>query len=215
MRPYVSAAALSGLLLSGCGQVMPGVEVTALVGSALADVCNQAADLVAQESLKLSDGTVIGLNCRAMGSGDVVTEMVETARAVKAGQRAADDPTIPTLISLDGDLEQDQLRYQVQAIEPKIDWIPPSTDSPAFASSPMVFMTTPSIAKGLKECVTPTQLSRQPPIIGIWIPAVRISRFGLFTLHRRVPTVVCRLWLLSTLRSVENQLKLSHWMMFS
>ena len=155
MRPFVFGTALSGLLLSSCGQVLPGVEVTALVGSALSDVCNQTADLVVKEQLKLSDGTVIGLNCRAMGSGDVVTEIVETAQAVKNGQRPADDPTIPTLISLDGDLEQDQLRYLVQAIEPKQDWIPATTDSPAFASSPMVLMTTPAIAKGLKGLPDP------------------------------------------------------------
>lgn len=155
MRPFVFGTAISGLLLSSCGQVLPGVEVTALVGSALSDVCNQTADLVVKEQLKLSDGTVIGLNCRAMGSGDVVTEMVETAQAVKSGQRPADDPTIPTLISLDGDLEQDQLRYQIQAIEPKQDWIPAPTDSPAFASSPMVLMTTPAIAKGLKGLPDP------------------------------------------------------------
>ena len=155
MRPFVFGTALFGLLLSSCGQVLPGVEVTALVGSALSDVCNQTADLVVKEQLKLSDGTVIGLNCRAMGSGDVVTEIVETAQAVKNGQRPADDPSIPTLISLDGDLEQDQLRYLVQAIEPKQDWIPAPTDSPAFASSPMVLMTTPAIAKGLKGLPDP------------------------------------------------------------
>ena len=149
MRPIVVGTAVSGFLLSGCGQFSPGLEITALVGSALTEVCNQTSDLVAREQLKLSDGTLIGLNCRAMGSGDVVTEMVETAQAVKSGQRPADDPSIPTLISLDGDLEQDQLRYQVQAVEPKEDWIPAPTDSPAFASSPMVLMTTPAIAKGL------------------------------------------------------------------
>jgi Ca-activated chloride channel family protein len=129
--------------------------VNALVGSALADVCKQTAERIQRHKLRLADGTAIGLRCRAMGSGDVVTELVEIARSVKNGTRPADDPTIPTLVSLDGDLEQDQLRYLVQQIAPNGNWIPATTDSPAFASSPMVLMTTADLAEGLRDLQDP------------------------------------------------------------
>lgn len=129
--------------------------MNALVGSALGDVCNQTAERLQRDQLRLADGTVIGLRCRAMGSGDVVTEIVEAARAVKNGTRPAEDPSIPTLVSLDGDLEQDQLRYLVQQIAPNADWIPATTDSPAFASSPMVLMTTADLAEGLSGLQDP------------------------------------------------------------
>lgn len=155
MRRLVLTCAAAVGLLSGCGSFRPGIELTALVGSALSDVCNQTAERLERNRLRLADGTVIALRCRAMGSGDVVTEMVETARAVKNGTRSAEDPTIPTLVSLDGDLEQDQLRYLVQQIAPGENWIPGPTDSPAFASSPMVLMTTADLAEGLRELQDP------------------------------------------------------------
>ena len=155
MRRLTLPAAAGLALLVGCSAFKPGVEVTALVGSALSDVCNQTAERLTRDQQRLADGTVIGLRCRAMGSGDVVTEVVEAARAVHNGSRSADDPTIPTLISLDGDLEQDQLQYLVQQIGPNADWIPSTTDSPAFASSPMVLMTTADLADGLNDLENP------------------------------------------------------------
>ena len=155
MRRLTLPAAAGLALLAGCSAFKPGVEVTALVGSALSDVCNQTAERLTRDQQRLADGTVIGLRCRAMGSGDVVTEVVEAARAVHNGSRSADDPTIPTLISLDGDLEQDQLQYLVQQIAPNADWIPSTTDSPAFASSPMVLMTTADLADGLNDLENP------------------------------------------------------------
>ena len=154
-HPRVAAGLGLVTCLLGCRAAGPPLTVTALVGSALDQVCRQAAELIVRERPALDDGTVVALECRSMGSGDVVTEVVETARAVKEGSRPADDPTIPTLLSLDGDLEHQQLRFLVAGIEPKTEWIPRVSDSPAFASSPMVFMTSAELAPGLQGLKDP------------------------------------------------------------
>lgn len=79
-----------GLLLlpamAGC-QLFPGRSetITMLVGSALGDVCANAARAIAADPPRLKDGTKVLLACRQAGSGDVVTEMESHARAVLQG----------------------------------------------------------------------------------------------------------------------------------
>jgi len=122
-----------------------------LVGSALGGFCQDAAAAIERDPPRLSDGTRVLLRCRALGSGDVVNEMESHARAVLQGGGRADDPRIPTLISVDGEIYQDLLRHRLQAIAPGRALIPVSADTPALASSPMVLMTTPALAKGLRR----------------------------------------------------------------
>ncbi|MFN9694905.1 MAG: extracellular solute-binding protein [Synechococcaceae cyanobacterium] len=144
-----------GLVLpfaSGC-QLLPGRSetITMLVGSALGETCAQASRAIAQNPPRLEDGTRVLLACRKAGSGDVVSEMEGHARAVLQGGGDAADPRIPTLLSVDGEIYQELLRQRLQALAPSQQLIPPLADTPALASSPMVLMTTPALAKGLRR----------------------------------------------------------------
>jgi len=144
------AAALLGLPIGGCGLMAPSpLEIEMLVGSALKGFCQEAAKAIAQDPPRLPDRTPIHLRCRAAGSGDVVNEIESHARGVLQGGQAADDPRIPTLLSVDGEIYQELLRYRLQRLAPTRELIPAPADAPALASSPMVFMTTPALAKGL------------------------------------------------------------------
>jgi len=139
-------------LLVGCGHLFgPSIEITMLVGSALDGFCKEAAAAIERDPPRLSDGTRVLLRCRASGSGDVVSEMEGHARAVLQGGGRADDPAIPTLVSVDGEIYQELLRHRLQAISPGRSLIPPSADTPALATSPMVLMTTPALVKGLQR----------------------------------------------------------------
>ena len=139
-------------LLAGCGLLAgPSIEITMLVGSALDGFCKESAAAIERDPPRLSDGTRVLLRCRATGSGDVVSEMESHARAVLQGGGLADDPAIPTLVSVDGEIYQELLRHRLQAIAPGRSLIPPSADSPALATSPMVLMTTPALVKGLQR----------------------------------------------------------------
>jgi Ca-activated chloride channel family protein len=129
----------------------PSIEITMLVGSALDGFCKESAAAIERDPPRLSDGTRVLLRCRASGSGDVVSEMESHARAVLQGGGRADDPAIPTLVSVDGEIYQELLRHRLQAIAPGRSLIPPSADSPALATSPMVLMTTPALVKGLQR----------------------------------------------------------------
>jgi Ca-activated chloride channel family protein len=142
-----------GLLVGGCGvlPVGPQLELTMLVGSALGDTCQAWAQAIERNPPRLADGTQVRLQCRAAGSGDVVTEMEEHARSVFKAGGNADDPRIPTLVSVDGEIYQDLLRYRLQALAPGRDLIPAPADAPALASSPMVLMTTAPFAQGLRR----------------------------------------------------------------
>ncbi len=73
------------------------------------------------------------------------------ARAALQGGTAADDPRIPTLVSVDGEIYLELLRHRLQALAPQRELIPPSADAPALATSPMVLMTTPALARGLRR----------------------------------------------------------------
>lgn len=120
-----------------------------LVGSALGGFCTEAAAAIGKDPPRLSDGTPVSLVCRSAGSGDVVSEMEDHARnVIQAGGDPA-DPRIPTLLSVDGEIYHELLRHRLQRLAPTLDLIPPPSDAPALATSPMVFMTTPALAKGL------------------------------------------------------------------
>jgi len=153
-RPLL-AGALSPLvflpLLAGCSLLGPSLAITMLTGSALGDFCRQAAQAIERDPPRLADGTRVLLQCRSAGSGDVVQELEDHARAVLQGGGRADDPRIPTLLSVDGEIYQELLRHRLQALAPGRALIPPTADAPALATSPMVLMTTPALAKGLQK----------------------------------------------------------------
>jgi Ca-activated chloride channel homolog len=153
--------ALLGLPISGCQLLAPPpLELEMLVGSALKGFCQEAAKAIAQAPPRLADRTPVLLRCRAAGSGDVVSEMESHARGVLQGGQAADDPRIPTLVSVDGEIYLDLLRHRLQRLAPTRELIPAPADAPALASSPMVFMTTPALAKGLDRPDPFTALAR-------------------------------------------------------
>lgn len=128
-----------------------GFEVNFLVGSALEQFCQQAADRFNRQQPKLDNGKEFYLSCSALGSGDVVTTVLSKANQLKAGTLAADAPTFPTLISLDGEIYHDQLLYEINQIFPGQNYIPAITDAPLLANSPMVFMAQADLAPGLRQ----------------------------------------------------------------
>lgn len=155
------ALPLLGLPISGCQFLAPPpLELEMLVGSALRGFCQEAAKAIAQAPPRLVDRTPVLLRCRAAGSGDVVSEMESHARGVLQGGQAADDPRIPTLLSVDGEIYLDLLRHRLQRLAPTRELIPTPADAPALASSPMVFMTIPALAKGLDRPDPFTALAR-------------------------------------------------------
>lgn len=152
---------LLGVAIGGCQFLAPPpLELEMLVGSALKGFCQEAAKAIAQAPPRLADRTPVLLRCRAAGSGDVVSEMESHARGVLQGGQAADDPRIPTLVSVDGEIYLDLLRHRLQRLAPTRELIPAPADAPALASSPMVFMTTPALAKGLDRPDPFTALAR-------------------------------------------------------
>lgn len=130
---------------------LPGFEVKLLVGSALDEFCDQAAARYNQQSPKLPSGEAFHITCQAEGSGDVVTRVVTLAEQLKAGTIAADSPDFPTLVSVDGEIYQSLLIDRVEQLFPGRNYIPPITDSPLLANSPMVFMTSSNLASGLRQ----------------------------------------------------------------
>jgi Ca-activated chloride channel family protein len=128
-----------------------GLEVKFLVGSALGDFCQQAAEKLNQQRPKLANGKEFYLSCQALGSGDVVTSVVNQANQFKSGTLSPESPELPTLISVDGEIYQNQLIYQMNQLFPGKNYIPEITDSPLIANSPMVFMAQTDIAKGLRQ----------------------------------------------------------------
>lgn len=141
------------LLLAGCAglPVGPQLELTMLTGSALGSSCQAWAATIRQDPPRLPDGTRVLLRCRSAGSGDVIAEMQQHAQAVLRAGGNPEDPRIPTLVSLDGEISEDLLRHRLQALAPTRSLIPPVGDAPALASSPMVLMTTPALAPGLRR----------------------------------------------------------------
>ena len=143
------------IALSGCGEliqsVTPDFEVEFRVGSALKHLCEQGAERFNRSNPKLDDGQTIHLTCSAMGSGDVVTSMMDLVRDWQNGSVAADDPAFPTLLSVDGEVYHSQLRFQIDQLFPGQNYIPDIPDAPLLASSPMVFMVPEDLAVGLEE----------------------------------------------------------------
>lgn len=153
--PLVVLSACAGNNESGDQASRSGFEVKFVVGSALSDFCNQAANQFNQKKPKLSNGKAFYLTCAAAGSGDIVTNLVNQANQFKSGVLKAEDPSFPTLISVDGEIYQSQLIYQMSQIFPGQSYIPAITDSPLLASSPMVFMAQAEIAQGLQKVANP------------------------------------------------------------
>ncbi|MBR8829056.1 MAG: extracellular solute-binding protein [Gomphosphaeria aponina SAG 52.96 = DSM 107014] len=154
------------LLLSACNNnpgptdsILPspqaGLEVKFLVGSDLGEFCNQTAAKLNNTQPKTDDGQAFYLTCVAQGSGDVVNTMLTQAQQLQQGTLKPESPEFPTLLSVDGEIYQSQLIYQMDKIFPGQNYIPEITDSPLIAYSPMVFMTTSDLAPGLEKVDNP------------------------------------------------------------
>ncbi|NET38943.1 MAG: ABC transporter substrate-binding protein, partial [Cyanothece sp. SIO1E1] len=151
-----SITALALLGLGACessvnsGGNQTGTEVKFLVGSALGEFCQQAAEQLNRQQPQVDSGEAFYLTCEAQGSGDVVETIVTLAQQLQAGTLSADAPEFPTLISVDGEIYHDQLIYRVDQLFPGQNYIPAITDAPLLANSPMVFMTPAELAPGLR-----------------------------------------------------------------
>ena len=132
-----------------------GIKVKLLFGSALGDFCQQASGKFNQQKPKLDNGQEFYISCEIKGSGDVVSDVLAQTQQFKAGKLAAGAPELPTVISVDGEIYQNQLIFQINQIYPGQNYIPAIADSPLVASSPMVFMTTQEVAQGLSKLDTP------------------------------------------------------------
>ncbi len=134
------------------------LQVKVLVGSALGEFCQQAAQKFNQQNPKLENGQAFQIICENLGSGDVVTSVTALAEQLAAGTIKPEDQKFPTLISLDGEIYQSQLIYRLQQIFPGKKYIPDLTESPLLASSPMVFMAQPDVAQGLQKQPDPFKI---------------------------------------------------------
>ena len=146
------AASLAACIGNGSSSQsnLPGFEVKLLVGSALGDFCNQAAEKFNQQQPKVNN-EAFHLVCEAEGSGDVVTKLTGLAEQLKTGTLSADAPEFPTLVSVDGEIYQSLLIDRMNQIFPGQNYIPAITDSPLLANSPVVFMAPADLAAGLRK----------------------------------------------------------------
>jgi Ca-activated chloride channel family protein len=128
-----------------------GFEVKFLVGSALGEFCEAAATRFNQQNPQLDTGEAFYLSCEAVGSGDVVNTLLNLAGQFRSGSLPEDAPEFPTLLSVDGEIYHTQLRYQMEQLFPGQNYIPQITDAPLLANSPMVFMTSESLAPGVEK----------------------------------------------------------------
>lgn len=161
LRVIFTSVLLSFSLLSGCNdnnalnnntnQVRSGLEIKFLAGSDLGEFCNQIAEKLNATNPKLSNGKQFYLTCDAKGSGDVINEVVNLAQQLANNSISADDPRFPSIISVDGEIYQSQLIYQIDNIFPGKNFIPSIPDTPLIAYSPMVFMTTKELAPVLEK----------------------------------------------------------------
>jgi Ca-activated chloride channel family protein len=161
---------LSTLLLTGCPGSNPSIsepeinsklssvvnskpefKVKFLVGSALAEFCQQAAQQFNQQQPKLENGQRFYLSCDSKGSGDIVSEIVSYTQQLQTGSLSLDSPELPSLISVDGEIYLTQLRSQVEQLFPGQNYIPEVTDAPLLANSPMVFMTSTELAESVNQ----------------------------------------------------------------
>ena len=151
------SVACSGGGPTGNSSGNPGMEVTFLVGSAMGDFCQQSMERFNQTGPKLKDGSSFSVKCVAKGSGDIVSELLTQANALKNGSVSAEDPSWPTLVSLDGDIYVDQLAYQFSQLFPGQNYLPTVADAPLLANSPMVFMVREDLAQSLRKTKDPFQ----------------------------------------------------------
>jgi Ca-activated chloride channel family protein len=127
-----------------------GFEVNVLVGSALHDFCDQAAETFNAQNPQLDSGEAFYVTCEAAGSGDVVNQVLAQAQQLQSGTLAADTEGLPSLISVDGEIYHSQLRYQMEQIAPGQEYVPQITDAPLLAYSPMVFMVREDLAPSVQ-----------------------------------------------------------------
>lgn len=147
---------MGALLLASCGGSggsvnNNGFEVKLLVGSALHHFCDDAAVQFNQTNPKLASGDSFYMSCEAAGSGDVVERTVGLAQQLQQGAITADAPEFPTILSVDGEIYQNQLIYRMDQLYPGQNYMPAITDAPLLANSPMVFMVPTDLAPGLRQ----------------------------------------------------------------
>lgn len=202
---------ISFSLLSGCSdnnsvdgntnQMRSQLEIKFLAGSDLGEFCRQIAEKLNETNPKLDNGKQFYLTCDAKGSGDVIGEVVNLTQQLANNSISADDAQFPSIISVDGEIYQSQLIYQVDKIFPGENLIPPITDTPLIVFSPMVFMTTkelapvleklPNIYTALTQYDNYQQLDSQAPPLPIYFvqTAPTRSNSGLQTLVAQFASV--------------------------
>lgn len=159
------ATAVSILLLTACGGTgnnftnnlnnFKGLKIKFLVGSALGKFCEQAAQDFNATQPQLDDGKAFRVECEAAGSGDVVSKLVNLATEFKNGILQESSPEFPTILSVDGEIYQSRLIYQMNQLFPGQNYIPEITESPLLTNSPMVLMAQGDIASGLQKLDNP------------------------------------------------------------
>lgn len=127
------------------------LQVKVLVGSALADFCQQTAENFHATQPRLENGRVLQVQCEAKGSGEIVTELVSLATKLQNGKLQLDAAEFPTIISLNGDIYHTQLIYQINQLFPGQRYIPQIIESPLIAHTPMVFMAKTDVAEKLRQ----------------------------------------------------------------
>lgn len=202
---------ISFSLLSGCSdnssvdgntnQRRSQLEIKFLAGSDLGEFCRQIAEKLNETNPKLDNGKQFYLTCDAKGSGDVIGEVVNLTQQLANNAISADDAQFPSIISVDGEIYQNQLIYQVDKIFPGENLIPPITDTSLIVFSPMVFMTTkelapvleklPNIYTALTQYDNYQQLDSQAPPLPIYFvqTAPTRSNSGLQTLVAQFASV--------------------------
>jgi Ca-activated chloride channel homolog len=159
-RARLYLATVGVVFLTACSNISSsnkfiGLKVKVLVGSALGEFCIRAAEQFNATVPKLDNGTNYRIECQAEGSGDIVSEMVALATQFKEGTLKADEEKFPTLISVDGEIYQSQLIYQINQLFAGQNYLPELTESPLLAYSPLVFMVPSSLESGLRKIPEP------------------------------------------------------------
>lgn len=155
-----SLAVVGLLLLTACVpdnsvDNFSGLKIKVLVGSALGDFCNQAANNFNSTQPKLDNGSEFRVKCEALGSGDVVNKVVTLTTGLKNGTLQANTEDFPTIISVDGDIYHSQLIYRINQIFPGQKYIPEITDAQLVSNTPMVFMAQSDVAAALRKAPEP------------------------------------------------------------
>ena len=153
----VAYVAIVSMLLTACAGTgnnldnFNGLKIKFLVGSALDKFCNRAAKDFNATNPQLENGTAFRVECEAAGSGDVVSKLVTLATEFKNGSLKESSAEFPTIVSVDGEIYQSRLIYQMNQLFPGQNYIPEITDAPLIANSPMVFMAPADVAAGLRK----------------------------------------------------------------